>query len=95
MMFVHQGFRSVALVVALVNIVGGSVVFSWIYNRTRGSLTIAIVAHVGVHLNNPTHALPANAAAFYVYTLAIVVAAFALVVFDRSAWNQRSSAIVT
>jgi hypothetical protein len=63
------------------------VVFSWLYNHTRGSLLLAVVAHVGLHLNNPFHALPGKLAPFAVYTVAMVVAACALVVIDRKVWR--------
>jgi membrane protease YdiL (CAAX protease family) len=86
-MFVLQGTTPVIFAIAIVNIVAGSVIFSWIYNRTRGSLWLAILAHVGVHWNNPMHAVPANLIPFAVYTAGIVVAAFAVISFDRAAWR--------
>jgi membrane protease YdiL (CAAX protease family) len=86
-MFVLQGTTPLTFAVALVNIVAGSVIFSWIYNHTRGNLGLAILAHVGVHWNNPMHAVPANLTPFAVYTAGIVVAAIAVLVFDRAAWR--------
>jgi membrane protease YdiL (CAAX protease family) len=88
MMFVLQGTSPFTFAVSMVNILAGSVIFSWIYNRTRGSLLIAILAHVGAHLDNPTRALPGNATPFVVYTVAICVAAIALVVGDRRVWRD-------
>lgn len=70
------------------NVLLGSVVFGWLYQRTRGSLLVAVVAHVGVHLNNPTHALPARVAPFAVFTAAVAAAALAVVVLDRRAMSQ-------
>jgi len=88
MMFVLQGITPASsFVFAMVNILAGSVVFSWLYNRTRGSLLIAIVAHMGTHLNNPTHALPGNPTPFVVYTVAVCVAACGLMLADREAWR--------
>jgi hypothetical protein len=43
---------------------------------------------VGVHWNNPTHALPAQLTPFVVYTVAVVVAALAVVLVDRRVWRQ-------
>jgi membrane protease YdiL (CAAX protease family) len=86
-MFILQGTTPLIFAVAIVNIVAGSVVFSWIYNHTRGSLWLAILAHVGVHWNNPMHAVPANLTPFAVYTAGIAVAACAVVIFDRGAWR--------
>ena len=87
MMFVLQGTSPFTFAISVLNVVAGSVIFSWIYNRTRGSLLIAIVAHVGTHLNNPTHSLPGNVTPFLIYTVAIGVAAGALVLVDREAWR--------
>jgi membrane protease YdiL (CAAX protease family) len=88
-MFLLQGFGASpgVFALALVNIVVGSVVFSWLFNRTNGSLAIAVLAHVSAHLCNPTHALPANATPFVVYTVAAGVVAVGLVLFDREAWD--------
>lgn len=88
MMFILQGFTPWAFAIGMLNIIGGSVVFSWIYNHTRGSLLLAILAHAAVHLNNPTHSLPANVTPFVVYTASIWVVACALVVLDRHAWGS-------
>lgn len=90
MMFLFQGTTPFTFVVSIVNIVAGSVIFAWIYNRTRGSLLLAVLAHVGVHLSNPTHALPANVTPFVIYTVGIIVAAAALVVLDRKAWITKA-----
>lgn len=86
MMFLLQGATPVTFAISIVNIVAGSVVFSWLYNRTRGSLLLAVVAHAGLHLNNPYHALPDHLTPFVVYTMAMCVAACALVLGDRAAW---------
>jgi uncharacterized protein len=89
-MFVLQEATPLVFVVAMANIVVGSLVFSWIFNRTRESLLLAILAHVGVHLNNPFRALPDNVTPFFVYTAAIAVAAAALVLIDRRAFRPPS-----
>jgi hypothetical protein len=68
------------------------VVFGWVYSRTGGSLLVAILLHVGAHVNNPTHGLPGNPTAFVVYTVAIAIVASALVLGDRGAWPRRIAA---
>jgi uncharacterized protein len=88
MMFILQGATPLIFAVSIANIIAGSVVFSWLYNHTRGSLLIAILAHVGVHWNNPYHALPDKMTPFVVYTMAIAIAACALVFGDRKVWQQ-------
>jgi membrane protease YdiL (CAAX protease family) len=92
MMFVLQGATPPLFVLMMVNIVAGSVVFSWLYNRTRGSLLLAVVLHAGAHLNNPFHALPTRVTPFVVYTVAICVVGAAVVLGDRTAWLRPSYA---
>jgi uncharacterized protein len=87
-MFILQGFSPAVFAIAVVNILAGSVIFSWIYNRTKGSLLLAILAHVGAHLCNPYHALPGNVVPFVVYTVAVAVFASAVVLGDRRAWRD-------
>lgn len=87
MMFLFAGLEPKMFLVSLANILVGSVLFSWLYNRTGGSLLIALLAHAGAHLDNPSHALPTNPAPMMVYTLAIAVTAVVLVVADRRAWR--------
>jgi membrane protease YdiL (CAAX protease family) len=68
--------------------VGGSILFTWIYRHTRGSLLLAVLAHVGVHLNNPGHAMPQRATPMVIHTVAYVALAVALVLGDRRAWRE-------
>jgi uncharacterized protein len=86
MMFLVVGMPSAVFALGMPNVLVGSLVFSWIYNRTRGSLLLALVAHVGVHLNNPTHALPGTAVPLVILTAALAVFACATLVWDRAAW---------
>jgi membrane protease YdiL (CAAX protease family) len=63
--------------------VGGSVLFTWIYRHTRGSLLLAVLVHVGAHLNNPGHAMPQRATPIVIHTVAYVILATVLVIADR------------
>jgi uncharacterized protein len=91
MMFIVQGFTPLVFAVGMINIFAGAVLFTWLFNRTRGSLLVAMLAHVGAHLCNPTQSLPADATPFVVYTSAVVVVAAALVVLDRKAWRTAAA----
>jgi membrane protease YdiL (CAAX protease family) len=73
-------------------LVGGSIVFTWIYEHTRGSLLLAVLAHVGTHLNNPGHAMPARTTPMALHTAAYVVAAAALVLVDRAVFRRKGTA---
>jgi uncharacterized protein len=87
MMWILQGLTPLTFCIATMMIMAGSVIFSWIYHRTRASLLIAILAHVGVHLDNPFRAPPGAVAPLAVYTAAIMVTAAVLVLVDRPAWQ--------
>jgi membrane protease YdiL (CAAX protease family) len=93
MMFVLQGTTPLTFLLSFALIVAGSVVFSWIYQHTRGSLLLAILAHAGVHLNNPTRALPGKVTPFLIYTVAVMVLACGLVLGDRKAWRAASPVV--
>ena len=83
-MFVLQGYGTVIFVTAFVNLIAASVVFSWLFERTGGSVLVAVVAHMGAHLDNTNHALPGNPIPLIVFSVATVAAAIAVVVLDRS-----------
>jgi membrane protease YdiL (CAAX protease family) len=77
-MFLLQGATPLTFAASMVMIVAGSVVFGWLFERTGGSLVIALLAHAGAHLDNPSHALPGDPRPFVAYTVALVVVAAAL-----------------
>jgi membrane protease YdiL (CAAX protease family) len=87
LMFLLAGLSPIMFAISIGNIVAGSVIFSWIYNHTRGSLLLAILAHVGTHLNNPAHALPGALTPFVIFTVGVCAVACALVLLDRAAWR--------
>lgn len=72
----------------LVFLIAGSVVFSWLFNRTHGSVVMMLVAHAGAHLNNSHQTLPGNTLPSLLHTAGYVVVAVALVLLDRRAWTS-------
>ncbi|MBN2192096.1 MAG: hypothetical protein JW751_04710 [Polyangiaceae bacterium] len=66
----------------------GSVVFGWFFEKTRGSLSVAILLHMGAHLNNPHLALPQNPLPAYAHTAAFVLLAVLLIGADRTWWRD-------
>jgi membrane protease YdiL (CAAX protease family) len=86
-MLTLQGVSPILYVAFVPYMLGGSVLFTWIYQHTRGSLLLAVLAHAGVHLNNPGHALPGRATPIVIHAVAYVVLAVVLVMGDRRAWR--------
>jgi membrane protease YdiL (CAAX protease family) len=75
-MWILQGLTPLTFLIATITVVAGSVVFSWLYDRTGGSLLFAVLAHVGSHLDNPFRA--GAVAPMAVYASALVVTATVL-----------------
>jgi membrane protease YdiL (CAAX protease family) len=87
-MLTLQGVRPAFYGVFLPFMVGGSILFTWIYGHARGSLLLAVLTHVGAHLNNPGHAMPARYTPIVIHTAAYVILAALLLTVDRAAWRR-------
>jgi membrane protease YdiL (CAAX protease family) len=72
--------------------VPGSILYTWVYNHTRGSMLIALLMHVGAHLNNAARSLPGNTTPIVIHAVSLVVVACALVLVDRKAWRSAPAA---
>lgn len=92
-MFVSVGASMTQVLVALVLVAIGNTVYTWFFRRTGGSLLIAVLLHLGGHLDNPMHAVPASSTPLYILTSAYVVLAIALLVLDRRAFEAESPAL--
>jgi uncharacterized protein len=57
-MFIGAGVPLSLLLVMFLLFAGGSLMYTWIYNGTGGSLLLVVLAHIGAHLNNSHAALP-------------------------------------
>jgi membrane protease YdiL (CAAX protease family) len=90
-MLTLQGVRPALYLVFVPFMVAGSILFTWIYGHTRGSLLLAVLTHVGAHLNNPGHAMPARYTPIVIHTVAYLVLAVVLLVADRASWMRAAS----
>jgi membrane protease YdiL (CAAX protease family) len=88
-MLALQGVSPVLYLAFVPYMIGGSVLFTWIYQHTRGSLWLAVLAHVGAHLNNPGHALPGRSMPIVLHSVAYVALAAVLIGVDRSVFGSR------
>lgn len=90
MMYLMVGISTPVLVASIAFLIPGSVLFSWIYNRSGGSTLLAILAHAGVHLNNPNQVLPGNTTPFWI-NVAVYVLLGTVVLADRKAWTTQAN----
>jgi membrane protease YdiL (CAAX protease family) len=78
-MFAAQGIPLELFLVMALFFTGGSLLFTWAYARSGGSLLIAVLAHVAVHLNNSQRALPADQIPLVVHSIIYAALGLALV----------------
>jgi membrane protease YdiL (CAAX protease family) len=78
-MFVAQGVPLELFLVMALFFTGGSLVFTWAYARSGGSLLVAVLAHVAVHLNNSHVALPLDQIPLVVHSIVYAALGLALV----------------
>lgn len=92
-MFLGQGVPLELLLVMLLSFMGASLLMTCIYNGTGGSLLLAVVAHLGAHLNNSHRALPDDLAPLVAH--AIVYGALGLALMRGSLRTRQREALGT
>jgi uncharacterized protein len=90
MMYLMADVSLPILLASIVFLIPGSMVMSWLYNRSGGSAFIAILAHMGVHLNNPNQALPGSTTPFWI-NIVVYTLLGAVVLADRDAWKDQKA----
>lgn len=90
-MFDIAGLSLGVMLSTLPMFLAGAVLFTWLYARTQQSLLLAVLLHVGTHLNNSHRALPANELPATVHTVMYVLFAVALLLFDRETFARGSA----
>jgi membrane protease YdiL (CAAX protease family) len=78
---------SLSLLLLVVMLIAGTVVYSWIYGRTGGSLLVVVVAQMGAYLNNSVNALPGDTRPLLAHTIGYCVVSVALVLADKKVWR--------
>ncbi len=88
-LFLLQGFpASPMFALSLLFFLPGSVLFSWLFSRTGGSLPLAILLHVGAHANNVLGSLPGRVGPALVGVFTTTLMAAVLLLFDRRAFQD-------
>jgi membrane protease YdiL (CAAX protease family) len=90
-MFLAVGISLSLAPVFVLFFVGGSLLFTWIYDGSGRSLLIAVLAHVGAHLNNSHRALPGDALPAVVH--AIVYGGLGLLVLRGAVLESRRTRV--
>lgn len=83
-MFLASGASTTALLLLVPYFLGGSALFTWFYNRTGGSLPLAILLHVGAHLDAPGRYGSGDETPLVLMTLALLAVAPVLLFVDRA-----------
>jgi uncharacterized protein len=80
----NEGAASVPPPIMMLYFVAATVVLTWIYERTGGSLLLVVLGQMGAYLTNPSPvALPGRASPLFIDTVGYVVVAALLVAIDR------------
>jgi membrane protease YdiL (CAAX protease family) len=86
--FIDPHASLTAAVLTFAYMAAGTVVFSWIYLRTKRSMLLVVVANMGIYLSNPISVAP-DLTPLALHTLGYCAAALALVLFDREVWSEQ------
>jgi membrane protease YdiL (CAAX protease family) len=82
-MFTLQDFTAEQFMLSLLLLLSGSVVYTWLYLRSGGGLSIALAAHAGAHLSNSSIPLPADSVPLAVQAASFCFVALLLVLLER------------
>lgn len=87
-MLLGQGVSLSLLPTMVLLLVGGSLFFTWLAQRSSQSLFVAVLTHLGVHLNNSHAALPGDHVPLLVHTVVFAALGLGAALLDRSAFPE-------
>ncbi len=87
-MFVGLGVPLSLMLVMVLFFVGSSLYFTWLVERTGRSLFIAVLAHLGGHLNNSHAALPSDHVPLLVHTVVLAALGLGVALLDRRVFPE-------
>jgi membrane protease YdiL (CAAX protease family) len=85
-MFLAVGIPMSLMPLMIFHFVAGSLVFTWIWNRSGGSLLLVVLAHAALHLDNPHLPLPHDLLPLVMSAIVFALIAVGAVYFDRTAF---------
>lgn len=83
-MLILQDLTRMQFMLDTLLLLAGSVVYTWLYLRSGGGLSIAIAVHAGAHLSNSNSVLPADQLPLIVQTVQWCLMALTLVIVERN-----------
>jgi membrane protease YdiL (CAAX protease family) len=86
-----QGASAAEYVILVPGTIGCSLMFGWIFQRTDGSLLLAVLTYVGVHLNHPGRLLPGRSTPFVIQMVSYALLGIGLALLLRRGTVSKSA----
>jgi membrane protease YdiL (CAAX protease family) len=90
--FLMPGASAADFVLTLPGMLAGSVLYTWMYNATGGSMRIVLLAHLGVHLDNVFRAARTSDGSMPLVSTSVVLVLFAAGLVAAGALRERGAA---
>jgi membrane protease YdiL (CAAX protease family) len=89
--FFVPGARVADFFLTLPGMLAGSVIYTWLYNATGGSMRVVLLAHLGVHLDNVFRAAAAGDGAAPLVSTSVVLVTFAACLVGAGALREHKA----
>lgn len=87
-MFLGLGVSLALLPWMLLYFIGGSLLFTFLYQRSSGSLALVVLAHLAAHANNSHAALPEQVVPLILHSLIYAALGLSLALLDRDTFSD-------